>query len=67
MTANCERCKEAPRVAKERYCKKCRKLVLRELADVGYLQPTWEPTVFEYERLQNWAKQMAEYRAEVDA
>lgn len=51
----CERCKEAPRVTKGRFCKECRLLVLRELADAGYLQRTWEPTAAEYERQGNWA------------
>lgn len=35
----CERCDAAPRLKKQRYCKDCKALVLRELRDVGYLKP----------------------------
>lgn len=44
MEPACERCKVAPRKIgrgghPERYCKDCRKIVLREMAESGYLTP----------------------------
>lgn len=36
---NCERCNEKPAVKKEKYCKACRKIVLDELYEAGYLTP----------------------------
>jgi hypothetical protein len=34
----CQRCGEAESLRKERYCKDCRKAVLDELKQTGYLQ-----------------------------
>jgi hypothetical protein len=40
----CERCGGAPPVRGERYCKGCKKLVLAELRESGYLTRTgWRP------------------------
>lgn len=40
MRYPCERCGEAEAVPKEKYCKRCRKAVKREMIDDGYLRPT---------------------------
>ncbi len=41
----CERCNAAPVSAKgNRYCKECRKQVLKELKDTGYLTGVTQPT-----------------------
>ena len=36
-TKTCERCDAAPAVQGEKYCKACRKQVLSELKEAGYL------------------------------
>jgi hypothetical protein len=36
----CERCKVSEAKCGEKYCKVCRKLVLAEMAESGYLQKT---------------------------
>ena len=38
-TVECERCGKNTAIRSERYCMKCRILVLEELEDCGYLQP----------------------------
>lgn len=35
----CERCDCGPAIPRERYCKDCRKIVLKELEDAGHLTP----------------------------
>jgi hypothetical protein len=35
---NCERCNAASAVKKEKYCVKCRKIVLKEMYESGQLQ-----------------------------
>ena len=35
----CQRCEAATALPKERFCKPCRKLVLAELKDAGFLAP----------------------------
>lgn len=45
MLTECERC-GAWALPRSRYCKECKKEVLRELAECGYL--TWRPAVGRY-------------------
>ena len=35
----CERCGTRPREPKERFCRECRKLVLKELQEKGFFRP----------------------------
>ena len=37
--ALCQRCQRIPPIPTERYCARCRALVLEHLENVGYLQP----------------------------
>lgn len=37
MAALCERCSVQPAIRKERYCKACRKVVLQEMKEAGFL------------------------------
>ncbi len=39
----CKRCNDSEAVAGEKYCKSCRKSVLQELKQAGYLEPTFPP------------------------
>ncbi|MEQ9406894.1 MAG: hypothetical protein RIK87_04175 [Fuerstiella sp.] len=39
----CQRCGQEPSRTQERYCGDCRKEVLRELLDAGYLDQRFEP------------------------
>jgi hypothetical protein len=50
MAVNCERCGEAIKNQTFRFCVKCRRVVLRELQAVGYLQDTYVPPYFSEER-----------------
>ena len=36
-TKKCDRCKVANRVGKTKFCKECKKIVLTELRETGYL------------------------------
>lgn len=41
----CQRCNSEERIVGERFCKKCRKAVLRELDEAGYLTRVPRPTM----------------------
>jgi len=50
MAPTCQRCGRQIRNRKNRYCKRCGAIMLREMEKSGYLQDTYVPPYFNDER-----------------
>jgi len=50
MNPTCERCGRRIGNRKNRYCRRCGRIVLRQMEKAGYLQDTYVPPYFSDER-----------------